>query len=171
MNRRQALSTLLVTGAAGSLGVATAAPASAAPPASARLRQVFQDWEYTNLGLVNYQAVMGLFDTDSGAPAPARVNRIFWGVKLHNRSKRTQKVTYSSWRDIWTTSGGTTVQEGYHQWRLAPGQRALYWFGGPVLEKFAEGESYWASGQLQFPNGDGDWGDTDMTIATRSMLR
>jgi len=92
MNRRQALSTLLATGAAGGIGVATAGPAAAAgPPARARLVQAYRR-KYTNDPEISSQAILGRFRLGE------QNEGIYWGVRLHNKSNRRRRVYYQNSR-------------------------------------------------------------------------
>lgn len=151
LNRRQLLGAILVTGAAGGVGLATAGPAFAGPPADWRLiRDAASQVVYD--GVINHQALVGQWRDNS----PVTLDRIYRGVRLHNTSRRSTAVRYEHTRLTANDprEGGTTVIDEVRTWTLQPNERKVVWFGGWQASTDA---SFWFSlGQTQY--GSRGWG-------------
>jgi hypothetical protein len=122
MNRRQALTTLLVTGAAGGLGVAAASPAVAGPKKGAHRTALFTGTVEFN-GWVSSQALIGYFEGVNTEIA-------FWGVRLNNYRSHPLRVQYKHLRTIERFSGSRSIRDEDRTWRLAALEDRTIWFGG-----------------------------------------
>lgn len=145
LTRRQLLGTILVTGAAGGAGLATAGPAFAGPPRGWRLLKEFAS-PVTADGVINHQSLLGVWDHPDSLTA-----RVYWGVRLHNTDRWSNTVRYSNTR-TWTNttwSNTTSSSDEVRSWVLPADGRKVVWFGGYRSWSF---DNYEAQGRTQYGN-------------------